>query len=148
MYDLDLSLWRLSIDGALFTFPKNTLLAQGSTRFPGSSLGFASTTISSSTLIKLLFQNMEEVLRISQTSASTTPIHQIQKIQESTQIPQNIQIKKVVQAQSKPQKNVASTMSSVSSSINSGVKVASSTMVKNTKKDTRIVMWLKSLFNL
>lgn len=66
IYDLDISGWKLSIDGALFSFPKNTILLNGMTRFTGVAMGFASTTVSSSTLLKLLFPSMDEVLRIEQ----------------------------------------------------------------------------------
>lgn len=62
-YDLDISQWKVAIDGAGFPFPKNTTLRRGSTIIPAQTLGFASTTYSSSTLIKLLFPNMEEVAR-------------------------------------------------------------------------------------
>ncbi len=142
-YDLDLSLWRLSVDGALFTFPKNTLLAQGVTRFPGSALGFASTTISSSTLIKLLFQNMEEVLRLSQTSASTTPIHQIQKIPENVSLNQ---IKKVATTQVNIQKKVQTATPTGISKVVSISKSTSSLLVKNPQKDTRLVAFFRSFF--
>jgi hypothetical protein len=65
-YDIDMSMWKITIDGVPFSFPKHTILSQGTTRFPGSAMGFASTTVSSSTVIRLLFQNMDEVLRITQ----------------------------------------------------------------------------------
>lgn len=66
-YDIDFSQWRLSIDGVSFSFPKNTLIsANGITHLSGMAMGFASTTFSSSTLIKILFPTLEEVTRYTQ----------------------------------------------------------------------------------
>lgn len=63
-YDLDLSQWTLTIDGAGFPFPKNTFLPSGATtRFSGLAMGFASTSISTSSVVKMLFPTLEEVTR-------------------------------------------------------------------------------------
>jgi hypothetical protein len=140
-YDLDLSFWKISIDGALFSFPKNTLLANGVTRFPGTSLGFASTTVSSSTIIKLLFQNMEEVLRVTQEIEPTVSTTTLQKVATT---PKQISPSKVsisnVTLKTKIFPSVAS--KAASSDISS-----STTLHKTTKKDTRLASFLKSLFS-
>lgn len=132
-YDLDVSFWKLSIDGALFTFPKNTLLTNGSTRFPSSALGFASTTISSSTLIKLLFPSMDEVLRVSQGEVGS-----------STSIEQHV-VKTLVVPRSKSPKllNIKNNFIATSS-----VSVATQTaaVFKNSKKDVRLATFIRSLF--
>lgn len=65
-YDLDFSQWRLVIDSKHYYFPKNTLLPGNSvTHLSGIAMGFASTTITESTVIAILFPNKEEVTRFS-----------------------------------------------------------------------------------
>lgn len=64
-YELDLSQWRLVIDGASFPFPKNTfLLGNNITHISGVAMGFASTTITDHSVIKIVFPNLEEVTRL------------------------------------------------------------------------------------
>ena len=132
-YDLDVSFWKLSIDGALFTFPKNTLLTNGVTRLPSLALGFASTTISSSTLIKLLFPNMDEVLRIPQGEASSS--HPL--VQSTTQVP-GVTFQKLV----KPLivKNIPATTSVT------GVAPQTTPPLRGVKKDVRLATFIRSLF--
>lgn len=68
-YELDLSQWKLLINEQTFPFPKNTLIAGNTTtHFSGLAMGFASTTISASTTVKILFPNLEEVTRYSVSS--------------------------------------------------------------------------------
>lgn len=63
-YELDLSQWRLVIDGASFLFPKNTfLLPNNITHISGLAMGFASTTMNDHTSVKIVFPNLEEVVR-------------------------------------------------------------------------------------
>lgn len=132
-YDLDISFWKLSIDGALFTFPKNTLLTNGVTRFPSLALGFASTTISSSTLIKLLFPNMDEVLRVYQGEASSS--HSL--VQSVVPAPV-VTLKKTI----KPLvlKNLPATATVL------GAATQTTTIVRSEKKDVRIATFIRSLF--
>ncbi|MEZ0209019.1 MAG: lamin tail domain-containing protein, partial [Candidatus Paceibacterota bacterium] len=71
-YDIDLSQWRITIDGASFPFPKNTWLLSGqTTRFPGSAMGFASTTLSSTSSVKIVFPSLEEVTHYEGAGTST-----------------------------------------------------------------------------
>jgi hypothetical protein len=138
-YDLDLSLWKLSIDGVQFPFPKNTLLASGVTRFSGLTMGFASTTITSDTIIKLLFQNMEEVIRISQGGNSNPSIatSSVSLDQKQTVHP-NFLTPKVFIRQVTVTKNIAPSSPKV---------VATSTIItKSIKKDIRLATFIKSLF--
>lgn len=139
-YDLDISGWKLSIDGALFSFPQNTIIARGVTHISGVSMGFASTTVSSTTLIKLLFPSMDEVLRVYQTDIAevaredaSRPFAKEKKNATYTYahvnvLPKSVQIVKSVSLTSTP-KNVFGT----------------TTSVKPLQKDTRVAGFLKSL---
>lgn len=63
-YDLDFSQWQLSIGDTRYSFPKNTLLAGNTTtHISGLAMGFASTTIFESQVVRILFPNQEEVTR-------------------------------------------------------------------------------------
>lgn len=140
-YDLDISGWKLSIDGALFSFPRNTILAGGTTHVPGVTMGFASTTISSSTLIKLLFPSMDEVLRVPQEIDG-------RKGSAPVQFPSIVQEKKIITftpVQGKTaQKQVLGAKSAMLSSAKS---IATTTVTnKNFQKDTRLATFIKSLF--
>ncbi len=136
-YDLDISFWKVSINGALFSFPKNTLLISGTTRFPGAALGFASSTISSSTLIKLLFPNMDEVVRIYQQEKELE--EKVISV-EKKELPKVLTLKPV-SAVSKKLVKVAPSSSSVSTTTK---KVIS---LRQIEKDTRIVLFIKSFFS-
>ncbi len=65
-YELDISTWKLAIDGSQYVLPLNTVVLSGATILSGVSLGFASSTVSTSSIIKLLFPNNEEVARVLQ----------------------------------------------------------------------------------
>ncbi|MEN9552369.1 MAG: hypothetical protein RI935_746 [Candidatus Parcubacteria bacterium] len=61
-YELDISEWKLSFDGAMFSFPQNTILLPGVTKISGKSLGFhhlSSTTVET---ISLLFPDNQVLL--------------------------------------------------------------------------------------
>jgi len=131
-YDLDLSQWMLTIDGAAHSFPKNTTLLAGlTTRFSGLAMGFASTTVSTSTTVKILFPNLEEVTRYvprtveAVTAASTTVIHVV--------TPKRV----VAQAKQKVVLGVATSSELIK---------ATTSLGKTVSKDTRIVAWLRGLF--
>lgn len=155
-YDIDISDWKLSIDGALFSFPKNTLLPVGETRFSGISMGFASTTVSSSTLLKLLFPSMDEVLRISQSklvqdeekSVTSNSGQAVPSKQTATPLkPAGLiqsQNKKVIQGK----KIAPQQLSSLSSNVQSGMQRATTTKIATTvhKKDTRVASFIRSVF--
>lgn len=127
-YDLDLSQWTLTLNGAGFPFPKNTLLpANSTTRFSGLAMGFASTTIASSTVIKILFPNLEEVTRYS------PPL--LEKKTETIVSLPNSTVKVVSHAQPKVL------------GISTTTKTTSATaLVSKAQKDKRIAAWLKGLF--
>ena len=136
-YDLDISHWKISIDGAVFPFPKNTILGTGITRFPGITMGFASSTITSETLIKLLFPNMEEVLRVTQGVSGSTFL-------EATTTKSTVSLVSVAvrpqgfEHQAKKYQVSASSTSSTSSGTN--------LITKTVKKDIRLASFIKSLF--
>ena len=153
-YDLDISGWKLSVDGALFSFPKNTLLSEGVTHFPGVTMGFASTTVSSSTLIKLLFPNMDEVLRIVQSDEGQNGVHTLDTRTES----ESVLLKNTPALQKFPVRHVNQSIPAVQlqkkSSTSSSLTVKASTTkatttkiaLSATKKDTRIASFLKTFF--
>ncbi|MFA5132124.1 MAG: lamin tail domain-containing protein [Candidatus Paceibacterota bacterium] len=142
-YDLDFSQWKLLINGSAFPFPKNTLLAAGGvTHFSGVAMGFASSTISSGTVVQILFPNQEEVTKYikdeglvlgaaTTTIATTMPIKSI-LIQAPARVYQKVIVKTVPHASAATSTIVAST--------------TSVTRVVHTQKDTRIVAWFKGLF--
>lgn len=66
VYELDVSTWKLSIDGAMYSLPLNTVLLPGTTTISGVALGFASSSVSTSSVIKLLFSSNEEVVKVTQ----------------------------------------------------------------------------------
>ncbi len=139
-YDLDISSWKILIDGAPFSFPKNTLLAHGVTRFTGVAMGFASTTVSSSTLIKLLFPNMDEVLRVTQGGESNPSTFE-KKIVQITLVPG------VNLSTRQPPLSKSILIRATSSKAVSTITTTTSNMVsKTTNKDVRLATWIKSLF--
>lgn len=143
-YDLDISGWKLSIDGALFPFPKNTLLLEGVTHFSGLSMGFASTTIASSTVVKLMFPNMEEVVRASQSEVASTSLEMI-SLQKSSQVVLKTVPQKIVSQDTKVK---AVTLPSVRATLSSLPTVSTGTKIVlgQNKKDIRIGSFLRSLF--
>lgn len=132
-YDLDISLWKITIDGIPFSFPKHTILTQGTTRFPGATMGFASTTVSSSTLIRLLFQNMDEVLRIIQGKESLQIIQNITQRVATTTI--GIPRSKIVTIT--PRQMVASSSKATTTKI----------LVRKEQKDVRLASFIRSIFS-
>ncbi len=137
-YDLDISSWKIMIDGAPFSFPKNTLLANGITRFTGIAMGFASTTVSSSTLIKLLFPNMDEVLRLYQGGIVSSSSVFEQKVAQVMTTPHL----KLPQQEFSIAKNVFTKATSSKAIATTTV----STLLQKTNKDVRLASWMKSLF--
>lgn len=144
-YDLDFSQWKLSIDGAVFPFPKNTIISgNGITHFSGLAMGFASTTISSSTIIKILFPTMEEVTRYSSTQENETNNEANMSLLQKGHI---TAVKKItpltnVLTKTRPETNQTSVKSAQP-------QVSSTTFTKQSlsKKDTRIASFLRSLFS-
>lgn len=140
-YDLDLSQWRLIIDGASFPFPKNTFIAKNSiTRFSGLAMGFAKTVIATSTSVKILFPNLEEVTHYTisgmgeggQVAVSSTTAQTVPKLQE---IPSYIK-----------NKITRNTQSNISKASSSGENLTSPQPRKENQKDTRIVAFFRSFF--
>ncbi len=132
-YDLNLSQWRLVINGQGFPFPKHTTLAGNTTtRLSGLAMGFASTTISASTTIKIVFPNQEEVTSYSvpETSQNVFSTSTISVLATSSNRvltkPTVLFNKKIIVATS----TVATTQSK---------KVISN-------RDTRIISWVQGLF--
>lgn len=135
--ELDISGWYLSLDGAGFKFPKNTFLGEGVTRFPGLALGFASTTVGTSTVIKLLFPTGEEVTRVAQVgqvshnASVETYIKLPLKAEEIIKKP-----KAVTFSQGKPLESKKSATSSL---------VRTTSVPASQKHDTRFASWIKNI---
>ncbi len=136
MYELDISQWMLTFDGAAFHFPKNTLISSGATtRFAGASMGFASTTVSTSTVVKILFPNLEEVTRFipAESSIQTGTVLSVATTTKS--LPALVK-----------QKMYTKTTPQTATTSQSALKVATSTTRTSSTRDTRLVGWFKSMF--
>jgi hypothetical protein len=125
-YDLELSQWKMSIDGAFFTFPPNTRIGGNrTTRFSGAAMGFASTTKGSVKVIKVLFPNNELVTTFSprhEEGIATTSV-----VKKNTTVP-HLSLREQVMKKQAPQ--------------------ATTTTLKNsTQKDTKIASFLKNIFS-
>lgn len=132
MYDLDLSQWRLVINGQGFSFPKNTVLAaNATTHFSGIAMGFASTIISAGSSIKIVFPNQEEVT--------------------SYRVPDSLLVLPVATISVSATTSIAIINKPVLRLVNK-VSVATSTAISTQNKqtssirDTRIISWVKGLF--
>jgi hypothetical protein len=129
-YDLDLSDWLLTINDVPYPFPKNTLLpAGGTTRFSGAAMGFAKIDTTSTTTIRILFPNLEEVTRY-QSFVSSSPLVLASTGTVTLSI---VPAKKITVA--KPKSVLGTSTVSVQ---------ATSSKPATYSKDTRIIMWLKS----
>jgi hypothetical protein len=145
-YDIDVSGWKISLNKVMYTFPKNTLLGQGSTIISGQALGFASSSKEAPVDVALLFPTNEEVIRAvyeeKQPSSVTLQTSTIQtqtfptstqksKIKESTK--SFVVLNKKTQQGSLQQENQKATTTTV-------------TVNTSSKKDTRIASFLRGLF--
>ncbi|MBP6948919.1 MAG: lamin tail domain-containing protein [Candidatus Pacebacteria bacterium] len=151
-YDLDLSGWRLVINGASYTFPKNTLIASKSvTHFPGIVMGFASTTPESVSSIKIVFPNQEEVTRyekIEEKKDSGTFSTSTEKKQEaivSSSSLEKINIKNNKNTFIVKKKEIVKEIKPVIS-VETKPTSTSPLVQKEIQKDTRLASFIKSLF--
>ncbi len=142
-YDLDISGWKISVDGAVYHFPKNTLLGIGSTRFTGQAMGFASTTVSSSSIIKLLFPTMEEVVRVVQEKSfvkdKETPI-----LSGSSRYEELSTTKAVSRSSAQASRKLQKPLATSSVSVSTSTRVV---LAKRDQKDTRIASFIKTFFS-
>lgn len=140
-YDLDISGWKLVIDSVPYSFPKNTiLLGSGDTHVSGAAMGFASTTVSSSTLIKLLFPSMDEVLRVYQGESKnegsfiTSALKIVSSKSENKVVgAKPIVSKMLIQKNNSPQVSILKATST-------------KPLETKSKKDTRLASYFRSLF--
>jgi hypothetical protein len=152
-YEIDLSQWKLSINGATYPFPKSTILGAGNTtRLSGLAMGFASTTITNETNIKILFPTLEEVI------AYMPPISSPQVLGDATttmpiSIPfiskkplaQKAIKKTVLSYKVMPTKKAAQVPISIASTTSTpSIEIHYAT--SSTVKDVRLVNWFKGLF--
>jgi hypothetical protein len=135
-YDLDISYWRFLINGDMFPLPKNTLLRTGVTRFSGAAMGFASTTLTSNTVVKLVFPSLEEV-----TSFQSKGIQEVSGTLSEKKLDKS-ERKTLLQPQEKKQVTYKKSQSFE--------KGSSSEMIHSQKnppkKDTRLASLIKSFF--
>lgn len=138
-YDLDFSQWRISIDGITFPFPKNTILmGNGITHISGIAMGFASTTIATSSVIKILFPNMEEVTRYSPEEKNS--INSVVKNKESLLL-------KVIPTTKIHMYSPVRTVNVATSTLKYGsTSQVTQLSSKDSTKDKRIATFFKSLF--
>lgn len=130
-YDIDLSQWRLIIQGVSYPFPKNTLMAPYTkVRFSGLAMGFASTTFFSSSTVKIVFPNLEEVTTylVPATPGTTTSSRMVSQRASPyvTGVVHSVGALRIV-ATSSPEKQ------------------ATTSVQRAPHRDTRIVSFLKSL---
>ncbi len=147
-YELDLSQWKLSINGSIFSFPKNTIVAGNSTtHMSGFAMGFASTTIKIGDNIKILFPTMEEVTSYIYQEENKSDIV-IKKITQSKQEVSFGSQSSVVRAGGVPQKKSFGYVLGVATSTNKSNQTSTATKVTQIKngKDTRLVTFFKSIF--
>jgi hypothetical protein len=140
-YDLDISDWRLVLGQDMFPFPKNTLIKTGVTRFSGIAMGFASTTVGTTTVVKILFPTMEEVVRMEREEKSVEvnkAIGIVEKYTKREMLPPSKAFPKKVSVTSvkKDKQATESTLSTTS---------LSTSYAK--KKDTRIASFVRSFFS-
>jgi hypothetical protein len=142
-YEIDFSQWRLSIDGASFPFPKNTMiLGNSTTRFSGIAMGFASTTISSSTIVKIFFPTLEEVTRYSLRPEEQAPALS-PKITPVAGTFSNVAKK---MAHTLPPATVTLQQAKKETSTTGGIALPTTSHPVN-QKDTRIASFFKSFFS-
>lgn len=155
-YELDFSQWRLTIDGATFLFPKNTILiGNTTTRISGVAMGFASTTLTSNTLVKILFPNLEEVTRYQAIKEQIiVPDHPFQSAATSTVVTEEYKQANTIYRKQPVNKNlikvksVGSVLGTSTSHVTaSGSKVNVSAARKENQRDTRIATFFRSFFS-
>jgi hypothetical protein len=139
-YDLDLSDWILMLDGAAFSFPKNTLLSAGATtRFSGIAMGFAKMNIATSTLVKIMFPNLEEVTRYVPPQAEAAISVPVPVATAAVTTPKKVEIL------TKPKMVLGASTTTVSS-VTTAAASTSITIPKSATRDTRLISWFKKLF--
>lgn len=149
-YALDFSQWGFSIDGAFFPFPKNTMLLPNETvRFSGKAMGFASTTVSTSSVVRILFPNLEEVTRyVPKPGIEAVATNMLPEATIGTRAqPSNSKEKKITSKKN----NIPQVLGSSTSATKINFSTTSPRTSPNTasrSKDTRIVSWLKNLFRI
>jgi hypothetical protein len=140
-YDLMISQWKVKIDTAVYTLPKNTtIFASSTTKISGKALGFDSQQIASTTEVSLLYPHNEIV--------TTRRNLRIPTVNE-----QLVQNKKVGSATSSGvQKTTTSkparmtTQGVTSSPITASASVVTVSTVNGGIKDSRFMGWLRHYF--
>lgn len=144
-YELDLSQWRLVIDGASYPFPKNTILLPNNiTHITGVAMGFASTTIATNSIIKIVFPSLEEVTRYvvggdMQSHSTSTPASSYIVQEKSTAK----NTKQVTFIKNKPQ-----AFKQVKATTTVGQEIQKQKIPQNeNQRDARVATFFRSLFS-
>lgn len=133
-YDLDLSQWKLLINEQTFPFPKNTLVAGNTiTHLSGMAMGFASTTPSLGTEVRILFPNLEEITKYVVQPYITNATSTISNI--------NLNSKQDKIVTTTKNKEIIKTFKAVEAT------TSSSTIKIVNNKNIGIANWLRKLFN-
>ncbi len=138
-YELDISTWKLSIDGAMYSLPINTVLLPGTTTVHGLALGFASTSVRTDSVIRLLFSNNEEVARAPQAKYEEATY---QKGKPSTASSSYLQ----ATSHKGAQKPIAYKISKKPNTAPVEHAATTTEVVTVTKKDQRIANFFRNLF--
>ncbi len=139
-YELDISTWKISIDGSQYSIPLNTIALPGVTTLSGVALGFASTSVSSSSVVRLLFPNNEEVAKVSRRE-----IFEKESGPVTLATPSPVSLSKI-RARSKVTPVIKKATEVTKVSTTTILKVASTTVTSSSKKDRRIAEFFNSLF--
>ena len=136
-YELDVSGWALSLDGAVYPFPHNTVIPANTTiRFSGASMGFANMEVRDGMVVKVQFPNLEEVTRYVPAVANPIP-----QLVVATRTP-------TIAVSSRPQPKTKNTAPKVLGVATTSVRVSTSTAaVPSTARDKRLITWFRSLFS-
>lgn len=149
-YELDISTWKVSIDGAQYSLPLTTIILPGITTLSGASLGFASTSVVAGSLVTLLFPNNEEVARSVQKENihnGTVQKKEIETGSVSMGTPSllfNSNEKRVLANKTEVKKSVQNTNAVLPKVTTSTSSLATTTA--SSKKDRRIAEFFRSWF--
>jgi hypothetical protein len=144
LYELDISGWKLSVDGAMYSFPFTTVLLPGVTKVSSYALGFASSTYTATSAVRLLFGDNTEVVTAKErkevagalSATATSSVIEISSTTKSSFVEKG-SIRPVVRTSQqkllKPQASSSATTSPVIT-------------IETTRRDNRIATFFRSLF--
>jgi hypothetical protein len=143
-YELDISGWKLSVDGAMYSFPFTTVLLPGVTKISSQALGFASSTYTATSAVRLLFGDNTEVVTAKErkevagalSATATSSVIEISSTTKSSLVEKGsvrLVVRTSQQKLLKPQASSSATTSPVIT-------------IETTRRDNRIATFFRSLF--